>query len=147
VGLASNLAGLVGISNTTMTIGTGSGNFYQRRQTGGAAQSAAALVTAVASNHIFVTEIHWSVPGVSPGNDLTLTFAAAASGEPSTPSAGGHNIIAKGGTSDSRVFRNPWKITSAVNNALNLTVALATGNGATAFVGTWEVIVHGYINT
>jgi len=136
-----------GVSNASLTIGTSTGNLFQRRQTGTAAQAAATLVAAVSGQFMHITDIFWTVPGGATPvtNDLTFLLQSAASGEPSTPSAGGHTILGKGGTSDERHFRDPWKTSSANNQALNLTVALAPG--ATTFVGTWELIVHGYFST
>lgn len=123
-----------------ITVGTASGQAFQRRQTGSATQAATAIVAAATGVFAFVTDIFWTTPGASPTNDLTLTLAASATPDPTTPVAGGHTILTKGGTSDERHFRNPWKISTANNTALNLTVAGTVS-------GTWEVIVDGYFST
>jgi len=140
-GIASNIA--PAIANSGISIGSSAGNQFQRRATGTGTQAATALVAAVSGQFIHITDIFWTYSaggGATPANDITLLLQSAASGEPSTPSAGGHTIFVKWGTTDERHFRNPWKTSSVNNNALNLTVSGTV-------LGTWEVIVHGYFQT
>jgi hypothetical protein len=129
------------ISNAAMTVGVGTGNSFQARVTGTIDQAAAAIAgVAQASVFAYVTEIHCSTWGAAAGAAPTprrfqLLAAASALGE--------HNLVCPPNETVERMFRNPWKIASAVNIALNLAVTSMIAANA----GNWEIVLHGYYNS
>jgi hypothetical protein len=126
---------LPAVSNSPVAIGTGTGNCFIVRQTGSADVAATTFLAATAGQFMYVTEIHWSVWGASATPRLINLVAAASA-------LGQQNILALGNGSDSRIFRNPWKTTTATGQILNYAV---TSQGAVS--GNWELVVHGYYSS
>jgi len=138
-----------GISNGVNSLGVATGNLFQARASSSADQVATAIVAAVATQIIYVTDIYWSIWGAAAATNTPRLFQLLASAN-ATPAGFQHNILAhpsaggalaaNNGISGERHFRNPWKVASAVNAALNLAVTSIP----TPVVGNWEVIVEGY---
>ena len=120
------------IGTAALTLGTAAANGFQVRATGTTTLGATQLLAAVATQMPYVTEIHWTFAGT--GNPI-LTILAAANG------LAQQEIVMEPNKSDSRVFRNPWKPMSTINNILNYTI---TG---TVTTGTWYFNVHGFYQT
>ena len=119
------------IGTAALTLGTAAANGFQVRATGTTTLGATQLLAAVATQMPYVTEIHWSYSGT--GNPI-LNIVAAANALIS------QEIVMAPNASDSRIFRNPWKPMSSINNILNYSI---TGS----VTGTWYFNVHGYYQT
>jgi hypothetical protein len=124
-----------GISNGVNALGTSTGNLWQARFTGTADLALGTALAAVAAQIPYVTEIHSSVwgAGATP-RQIRVVAAANALLE--------QNLVCPANDSRERIFRNPWKPMSSINNILQIAV---TSIGA--FVGNWEVVLAGYYQT
>jgi len=120
------------IADSALAIGTSSGNGFQVRATSTADQAATLLVPAVSGQFPYITGIHCSVQGSgATARRVQLVAAATALIE--------QNVVCPPNDSVSRMFRNPWKPSSASNVAVNLAVT-----GVVSATGVWDVVVEGY---